>query len=324
MLNVLVFLPGIPEIKQVVELCKEDEEFNKIQDDLHFRIEEFHGALRPDEKNDVLNPTSSLDTVVRIILSTKIAETAVTINNIMYVLDSGKEREYYHEEISSLSYLKVEAISKSSAIQRQGRAGRVCSGYCYKMYTEQDYAEFEDSKKPELIRMDISEIILLSIELQDHFIMADLLFYDKISTKIQTLNMMLQRKGCVEVDAAITTQRLSSKGKFVVESDLEPTSAMFLYECLSLDNAYYGSIATLVLEKPAGYFKNRDTLAKIQELMGIEKEASKQLGDLAPIIYILEKYEGLSSDMKRKWEKDMGILQTDIKRMNRDLKKIVQ
>lgn len=320
--NVLVFLPGIPEIKKVVEQSKEDKDLLKIIDSLHFKIEEFHGALKPEEKNEVMNACQSLDSVVRIILSTKIAETAVTINNIMYVLDSGLEREYFHEEITSLSYMKVEPISKSSAIQRQGRAGRVRSGYCYKMYTEKEYTEFEDSKKPEIVRMDISEVILLSIELQDFFKMSDLLFYEQISKKIQTIAMMLRSKGCLELKGM--AQVLSSKGKFIIESDLEATTSMFLYECLALGIAHHGMIASLILEKPVGYFKERGTLGKLQDLMGIEKESTQQLGDLAPIMYIIEKYEGLTYDQKIRWAKDIGVTNYDVKRMTRDFNKIKQ
>jgi HrpA-like RNA helicase len=322
--NVLVFLPGIPDIKRVIELSKEDKDLLKIMDTLHYKIEEFHGAMKPEEKNEVMNPSHSLDSVVRIILSTKIAETAVTINNIMYVLDSGQEREYFHEEITSLSYMKVEPISKSSAIQRQGRAGRVCSGYCYKMYTEKEYAEFEDSKKPEIVRMDISEIILLNIELQDYFKMSDLLFYDKIQEKTQTITMMLRSKGCLQLDSSKSSQVLSSKGKFIIESDLEATTSMFLYECLSLGVAHHGLIAALILEKPAGYFRDKGTLSKLQDLMGIEKESTQQLGDLAPIMYILEKYDNLPFDQKSRWSKDIGVTPYDVRRMTRDFNKIKQ
>ena len=321
--NVLVFLPSIPEIKKVIEKKTEDADFVKIQSKTEFRFEEFHGALKPEEKNAVLDPKEDLKSIVRIILATNIAETAVTINNIMYVLDSGKEREYYQDEISSLSYMRTESISKSSAIQRQGRAGRVCNGFCYKMYTEKDYEEFQDSKKPEIIRMDISDIILINIQLQDFFKMSDLIFYEHIADKIKTIAMILKNKGCIEFHEESGSQSLSLKGKFTIEADMDAQTAMFLYESLRMNNGHYGSMAALVLEKPVGYFRSNETLSKILKLcIGIDKSSAKNLGDLAPIIYLLEKYNNLSAEEKKKYEKDYGVAPSDMRRMFNDLRKI--
>jgi HrpA-like RNA helicase len=323
--NILVFLPSIPEIKRVLEKRQEDKDFVKIQEKIEFKFEEFHGALRPDEKNEVLDPKDDLSKIVRIILATNIAETAVTINNIMYVLDSGKEREYYQDEISSLSYMRTESISKSSAIQRQGRAGRVCNGYCYKMYTEKDYEEFQDSKKPEIVRMDISDIILLNIELQDFFKISDLLFFESIQEKTRAIAMMLQNKGCIDIDLESGSQHLSKKGKFTIEADMDAHTAMFLFESLRLNNGHYGTMAALVLEKPVGYFRNNETLTKILKIcIGVEKQSAKNLGDLAPIVFLLEKYKSFSADEKRKYEKDYGVTPFDMRRMYNDLRKITR
>jgi HrpA-like RNA helicase len=323
--NVLVFLPSIPEIKRVLEKRLLDEDFKKIQEKTDYRFEEFHGALRPDEKNAVLDPKDDLGKTVRIILATNIAETAVTINNVMYVLDSGKEREYYQNELTSLSYMRTENISKSSAIQRAGRAGRVCNGYCYRMYNEKEYEEFQDSKKPEIIRMDISDIVLLNIELKEFFKISDLLFYEQIQDKTTAITMMLKGKGCISSDEDSGVDHLSFKGKFMIEADLEPATSMFLYECARLNNAHYGCMAALVLEKPVGYFRNNETLSKILKLeIKVEKMSSQLLGDLAPIIFLLEKYNNLSNDEKKKYEKDYGVGPADMRRMTNDLRKITK
>lgn len=323
--NILVFLPSIPIIKRVLEKKSEDDDFRRIQQKTDYRFEEFHGALKPEEKNMVISPTDDFSRIVRIILATNIAETAVTINNIMYVLDSGKEREYYQDEITTLSTMRTESISKSSAIQRQGRAGRVCNGFCYKMYTEKDYEEFQDSKKPEIIRMDISDVVLLNVELRDYFKISDLLFYKQIEDKAKAVAMMLKAKDCLQDDLDQGVSILSPKGKFTIEIDLEPSTAMFLYECARMKNAHYGCMAALVLEKPVGYFKNNETLSKVLKLaIGIEKNSSKYLGDLAPIIFLLEKYETLTVMEKKKYETDYQVTPFDMRRMLGDLRKITR
>jgi HrpA-like RNA helicase len=252
--NILVFLPSIPEIKKVGEkISSSQSEFSAIRDKLEFIVQEFHGAMTPAEKNVVLNPDDTLNSMVRIILSTNIAETAVTIDHIMYVLDSGLEREFYVDEVTSLSTMKEERISKSSSLQRQGRAGRVCNGFCYKMYNEKDFHQFIVNKKPEIIRMDISDVLLLTVELNEFFKISDLMFYNDIIEKALSVTQTLDERGCFKTEK--DKKVLSHKGKFIMDSSLNPSVAAFLYENLRLDNEQLGLIATISLEKPSGYFR---------------------------------------------------------------------
>jgi HrpA-like RNA helicase len=317
--NVLVFLPSIPEIKRVLEKVQEDKDFGDIKKKIDFQFEEFHGALTPMEKNKVIDPPESAKGSVRIILATNIAETAVTIDNIMYVLDSGREREYYQDELTSLSTQKEEKISKSSSIQRQGRAGRICSGYCYRMYTQEDFESFEDQKKPEILRMDISDLILLSIQLNDYFMMSDLLFFDKIEAKIMPIDRMLGTMKCYDFEDE--SKVLTPKGLFMIESSLQTSSAAFLYESLKLDNADYGYIATVILEKPTGYFRSNDSIRLLVEKeMKINNPLLTKLGDLAPYIFLVKEYDNLSkkTDMKKMY----NIQESDLRRIKGDLTRL--
>lgn len=96
----------------------------------------------------------------KIILSTNIAETSVTISGIRFVVDCGKAKMKQFRTRLGLDSLLVKPISKSAAIQRRGRAGREAPGQCYRLYTEKDYLALQETNTPEILRCDLSQAIL--------------------------------------------------------------------------------------------------------------------------------------------------------------------
>lgn len=96
----------------------------------------------------------------KIILSTNIAETSVTVSGVRFVVDCGKAKIKHFRTRLGLDSLLVKPISKSAAIQRKGRAGREAPGQCYRLYTEQDYHTLQQSNTPEVLRCDLSHAIL--------------------------------------------------------------------------------------------------------------------------------------------------------------------
>ena len=96
----------------------------------------------------------------KIILSTNIAETSVTINDVKYVVDSGKCNISKYNKISKACNFDKEWISKSSACQRKGRAGRVQDGICWRMYSSKKFKEFNEFMQPEIKRLPLEEIVL--------------------------------------------------------------------------------------------------------------------------------------------------------------------
>src|ERR1700760_343930 len=96
----------------------------------------------------------------KVILSTNIAETSVTVPGVRYVIDSGKMKIKHFRTRLGLESLLVKPVSKSSAIQRKGRAGREAAGHCYRLYTEQDYEALQKDTTPEILRCDLSDALL--------------------------------------------------------------------------------------------------------------------------------------------------------------------
>lgn len=257
-----MFLPSIREIKEVLNWIQNedsDQFFKKFPEaeKVSISYEELHGGLSPEEKKAVIKPrrTDNSDSVIRIILATKIAETALTLDRIFYVLDSGLEREYYFEELAKLNLEREVKISKSSAIQRQGRAGRVANGYCFKMYKEEEELKFNDTKVPEILRMDISDVILLQTELQALFQMPSLMYYDKIQ-HIEEIKQEMIRIKAIETNETDSVSVLSNKGQFIIRSGLDTMVSAFLYECHRYDCGDLGHIASSALKNYKGFFRD--------------------------------------------------------------------
>ena len=96
----------------------------------------------------------------KIIIATNIAETSVTVPGVRLVIDSGKAKVKQFRTSIGMESLLVKPISQSSAIQRQGRAGREGLGHCYRLYTESDYLTMQQFNTPEILRCDLSHAIL--------------------------------------------------------------------------------------------------------------------------------------------------------------------
>ncbi len=96
-----------------------------------------------------------------VIISTNVAETSLTIPGIRYVVDSGRAKERHFDPSNGVQAFQVSWISKASASQRAGRAGRTGPGHCYRLYSSALYEDhFEQFSKPEILRMPIEGVVL--------------------------------------------------------------------------------------------------------------------------------------------------------------------
>lgn len=98
--------------------------------------------------------------VRKIILSTNIAETSITINDVVFVIDSGKVKEKSYDTLSHVSMLKSVWVSKASALQRKGRAGRCRPGFCFHLFSRLRFNNMQEFQVPQLLRMPLQELCL--------------------------------------------------------------------------------------------------------------------------------------------------------------------
>lgn len=255
-----MFLPSVKAIKEVREFLDDDSDgsFKVIHHQMQFVVEELHGALKPREKEEVLKPKTCSGQYVRVILASRIAETAITLQDVYYVLDSGFEREYYFDEVTKMNTIKEARISKSSAEQRKGRAGRTSSGFCFKMYKQEDEANFNETKVPEILRMDIADLLLMQIELAKIFDMSDLMFCEQIGAqKLMSIKNELLRIKAIHTDDSMTC--LTNKGHFILRMHSTVLVSAFIYECCRLGIHDQGLVAAIALENIKGFFRDSVT-----------------------------------------------------------------
>jgi ATP-dependent helicase HrpB len=149
--HILVFLPGAAEIRKAIAACE------PIGRQAGARVFPLHGDLTPDEQDQAV--ASSRER--KIICSTNVAESSVTIEGVEAVIDSGLARVLTHSPWSGLSRLNIEKISQASAIQRAGRAGRTSAGIAIRLYPESDFVRRAQHLPPEILRADLSSTILM-------------------------------------------------------------------------------------------------------------------------------------------------------------------
>ncbi|MBC7383369.1 MAG: ATP-dependent helicase HrpB [Bacteroidia bacterium] len=148
--DVLVFLPGEGEIKKCAELLK-----NELTD---FAIHPLYGMLPQREQYAAITPNKQGKR--KIVLATSIAETSLTIEGIKIVVDSGFGRMSRFDPKTGLSRLETVQISKDSADQRAGRAGRLDAGVCYRMWTKTTHARLASHRIPEIMEADLTALVL--------------------------------------------------------------------------------------------------------------------------------------------------------------------
>jgi ATP-dependent helicase HrpB len=149
--NILVFLPGVSEIKRCQQQLQE-----LVNTQLH--VLPLYGQLTQQQQQAAINPLPAGQR--KIVLATNIAETSLTIEGISVVIDSGLERKVSFSPRSGVSRLQTKRISQASATQRAGRAGRLQVGHCYRLWREEDHSRLEAQIEPEILAADLTSTCL--------------------------------------------------------------------------------------------------------------------------------------------------------------------
>uniref|UniRef100_A0A7M4FHZ3 ATP-dependent RNA helicase DHX29 n=2 Tax=Crocodylus porosus TaxID=8502 RepID=A0A7M4FHZ3_CROPO len=152
---VLIFLPGLAHIQQLYDLISTDRRFN-LRD--RHKLIALHSILSTQDQAAAF--TIPPPGVRKIVLATNIAETGITIPDVVFVIDTGRTKENRYHESSQMSSLEETFVSKASALQRQGRAGRVRDGFCFRMYTKDRFESFMEYSVPEILRVPLEELCL--------------------------------------------------------------------------------------------------------------------------------------------------------------------
>jgi ATP-dependent helicase HrpB len=148
--DILVFLPGAAEIRKTGRECQ------PLATSHDLLLLPLHGDLSPAEQDRAVSPAPRR----KVILSTNVAESSITIDGVTAVIDSGVARMASDSPWTGLPTLEVARISKASATQRAGRAARTAPGEVLRLYTLDDFHRRRDQDPPEILRRELSELCL--------------------------------------------------------------------------------------------------------------------------------------------------------------------
>lgn len=152
---VLVFLPGLGEIQTLYTALTSTHRFN---DESRYCIIPLHGVLASNDQSMAFKTPPK--GVRKIVLATNIAETGVTIPDVVFVIDTARVKETRYREAARLSSLVTTLVSKASARQRAGRAGRVREGFCFRLVTKARYLKLPGHTTPEIRRVPLESLCL--------------------------------------------------------------------------------------------------------------------------------------------------------------------
>ncbi|WP_225307371.1 ATP-dependent helicase HrpB [Nitrincola iocasae] len=235
--DMLVFLPGVREIKQVQQALSD------LPPTTH--ILPLHGQLNDAEQKAALTPAPSGQR--KVILTTNIAESSLTVDGVRIVVDSGLERRSVFHLSSGLNTLTTRQISRASATQRCGRAGRQAPGVCYRLWPQQQHERLDAHIRAEILDTDLAPLRLTLLQWGAE---ADELFWltPPPSAALQQAGDLLGQLGMLNAEGS----GLSDHGNACARLGIEPRWAHALLSAHALGHGQHAcTLVALIQEWPA-------------------------------------------------------------------------
>ncbi|CAG7602032.1 hypothetical protein PAESOLCIP111_00470 [Paenibacillus solanacearum] len=242
--DVLVFLPGAAEIRRVEARLRE----RKLGS--QFRIAPLFGVLSQEEQDAALAPCAPGER--KIVLATSIAETSLTVEGVRIVIDSGLMRVPRFLPRTGMSRLETIRVSRASADQRRGRAGRLDSGVCYRLWTVQEDRNLKEQSTPEILEADMTG---LALELAAWGVAdpSELQWLDPPpAAAMAHARELLHRLGAMDERGSITPY-----GRDLAERGLHPRFAHMLVQAAALKQTKLACMIAAVLNERD--FMRKDT-----------------------------------------------------------------
>ena len=234
--SALVFLPGQKEINTVLSALSAAQNNGEL--DKNINLFTLYG--QQDKKTQQLAIKPCEGTTRKIVLTTNVAETSLTIEGIRIVIDSGKEKITQFNEKNGISQLLTTNISKSSAIQRAGRAGRIEAGCVYRLGSKEHFERRASHQLPEILRSDISQLVLECANWGTS--LADLVLLDQPSEKQLSASIKLLQM----LEALDDELNITSLGQEMLSFGTEIRFAHLLIKAKKLEAEYAGILILAV------------------------------------------------------------------------------
>ena len=294
--HILIFTSGIDDINKLSYPLKN-------LNDKGCHVLQLHGKLSNEEQSEIFK---EFGTDMKIILSTRIAETSLTINNVKYVIDIGYDKEPFYDVEKKINVYRENYITQSSANQRMGRAGRTTNGFCYRIYTKEEYENsMPKFKIPEILRSNLSTVILKLKQ----FNIKDVIKFEFIQRpdEIAIKNSIKELKLLGALNAI--DESVTPLGFEMADLPTDPWISKIILEG-ARRNVQEDVIAIIsVLNNCNNLFyklKYNNPYKKSEELDDIKHKYSDETGDLITFLNIFNKIFGGCKNFKRQ-ERDVEI-----------------
>uniref|UniRef100_A0A7C4R642 RNA helicase n=1 Tax=candidate division CPR3 bacterium TaxID=2268181 RepID=A0A7C4R642_UNCC3 len=217
--DILIFMPGQEEIKKTIE--KIEDEIRKRGEAGSYEILPCYGQMSPSDQEKIMAPSSKR----KIIISTNIAETSLTIEGVKYVIDTGLIKETDFNSGSGITELNTVEHSQSGCRQRWGRSGRTGPGEVWCLYTRKNFEKREKHQKPEILRSDLSNVVLMMKKLG----IKDVVDFDFID-KPNPENVLKAIEDLKLLGALDENENITKLGETMAQIPLEPKISRMVVE----------------------------------------------------------------------------------------------
>ncbi|XP_034942957.1 3'-5' RNA helicase YTHDC2-like isoform X2 [Chelonus insularis] len=223
--SILVFLPGYDDIVMMKDRILSEEK--KMNTGLRYNLFVLHSNMQTCDQKRIFRP--SPQGTRKIILSTNIAETSITIDDVVYVIDCGKIKEKAFDALSGICSLKTNWISQACAKQRKGRAGRCQQGICYRLYSPVRFNSMQPNQTPEILRLPLQELCLFT----KHLAPGNTPIAEFLDKALEPPSNMITRNAVQllkSIDALNAWEDLTELGTHLLDLPVEPRlGKMLLY-----------------------------------------------------------------------------------------------
>ena len=275
--DVLAFLPGVGEIRRTAR------ELATFAAENDLTLMELYGDLPLDQQQAVLRPAERR----KIVLATNVAETSVTIEGVTGVVDSGLARINRLDPALGINRLDVSRISRASADQRAGRAGRTAPGVCLRLWTESAQRGLAEHELPEIARVDLSGALLHLLSWDETDVTMFPWFEQPAAERVDKALALLRQLRAIDSGAP---GRLNDMGRRMGRLPVEPRLARLLCEVARIGHAKrLALVAALLSERDsfsrrseggpppaARYWSNSDVLDRVAALEEFERRGERE------------------------------------------------
>ncbi len=234
--DLLIFAPGAYEITRIIN------EIQKAPWSKPFSVKALYGNMRISDQELALKNSNRR----KIIVSTNIAETSLTVEGVRIVIDTGVAKKSSYDPIRGVNVLLPQPISKSAADQRAGRAGRTSPGYCLRLWGEKEHESRNEMEVPGINRLDLSEIYLNLCALGENPSLMSWLSSPSENSLKQAKNSLLS------IGALTLHNKITEKGRNICQFPLNPrlSAALLLSDKLGCLPAFALSLAIIEERTP--------------------------------------------------------------------------